>query len=159
MTDRILGPPGIGIVVGVPVVLGADRGIVVRLWDADAAPSPVADVVWLDPDDEGDDEGAVLIEKLALNLSGDLDDGTRALLAFVAPDEPRPLTAPGWVPRLHGWDLHVRGLTVARFRTVPTPPNAKSPWYVVPGLPESGDDDSARRAMALCLAAVAGRAP
>ena len=62
--DRILGPPGIGIVVGAPVVLGADRGIVVRLWDADAAPSPVADVVWLDPDDEGDDEGAALLDTM-----------------------------------------------------------------------------------------------
>ena len=46
------------------------------------------------------------VADLALNLSGNLDDGTRALLRLLRPKEPEPLTAPRWRPSGNGgWDL------------------------------------------------------
>lgn len=155
MTDRILGPPGIGIAPGAPVAYSDEETpwIVLGLrGDGRWCAAPVSEPPW---------GMAVEADDLCLDLSvpAGMDAGARALLRLCYPAEPEPVTAPGWYSKIDGWDLTVGGYTVARFRTVPPAFNPRDPWVVVPGLPASCDDDSARRAMALCLAAVAGRAP
>jgi hypothetical protein len=140
-----LGPPGVGIVEGARVrtVHYPDHGraVVGAVHDGKAIlfgvlmPIPVAG--------------------LCLDLSGPLEHGTRALLRLLRPEEPEPRCAPGWTREGNklGWrlwhdddDILLIGSDYWRERGE----------HVVPGIEREIDPGEA---LALALAAVAGRTP
>ncbi len=143
VTAPVAGPPGVGLVGGC-YVIGAVAGVAV---DRDRE-SPGN---WLVYPWRGGPLRSCPAADLALDLSGPLDFGTRAAFALQNPEFLPPLTAPSWTREPDSAGILCWGLSVEDEKCGPTR---------FTGWPQHvNDEPDPRRALALALAALAGRRP
>lgn len=156
MTTPLLGPPGVGIVPGARVRLLVDvrdgeHMYVHAGWDGWVVGRDEASR-WIVCWDEPYPTNHRAAEEIALDLSGPLDRGVRALLRLVAPEEPEPPLPPGWRQIASGaWCL---GDLLGKFALFGERSRSLVDVVVVPGIEAEVRE---REALSLALAAVAGR--
>lgn len=157
---HVFGPAGVGLV---PQAL-TDQGILICQEEGGRWYVTRPDKLYIDAEggEEPWPEMSLEPHRVRLDLSGNLDFGTRALFRLMYPDAEEPLTAPEWAAdydvngRLHGWQLLTAKDTVWFEDWLDSRPAGAIDWDQesanVPGIRAEPDP---RRALALTLTAVA----